>query len=586
MKKLVLIFLLLPLTIFSQVTLDWQQFTRGDAIATDAFDNVYTIDWEYGPAGDIILTKHDAAGNFIWSASFDNTDVTRHEVATWVETDHENNIIVTGTIRSGFASPVNAASVVMKFDTDGNLLWRNVYESSFDGSYTKKCLVDASNNIYVLGLGFGATGMVTKVKKFKPDGTALWSYFNEAGIGAPLNFKFTPDNRILIIGRGIIGSVNGYAKINLAGNEIWSYAGVLSLTTGDAAGDNSGNTYLINGEYIVGDAGSIITKLSPSGTFVWDELNDMAGLRVEVGTDQNPVISGFPNAGTAGAAFMKYDNAGNVLWNNPDADGAGYNLLLHSIMKLDVSNNAYLSAGTLFEMAVCKINADGTSGWVAHCSGSYANGFVFGNDYSIYVVGGTTAHFIQDGVACNIPGGLFTNNITTTKAKLNWVVEPGAYQYEVWYKKVTAATWKKKFVTGLNNKLNLKNLVCNTNYVWKIRTICDTTGVDLISDFSADQLFTTLACREENYAMEDNTPIAIVVYPNPASDQFTISIPEGDFTLIRIIDLTGQVVFQSQINAIGITEETISTADWAAGIYTVIISDAVKFYTEKVMIIK
>ena len=49
MNKLVLIFLLLPLTIFSQVTLDWQQFTRGDAIATDAFDNVYTIDWEYGP---------------------------------------------------------------------------------------------------------------------------------------------------------------------------------------------------------------------------------------------------------------------------------------------------------------------------------------------------------------------------------------------------------------------------------------------------------------------------------------------------------------------------------------------------------
>jgi hypothetical protein len=41
----------------------------------------------------------------------------------------------------------------MKYDSAGNLLWRNVYESSFDGSSVKKCLVDASGNIYVLGMG-------------------------------------------------------------------------------------------------------------------------------------------------------------------------------------------------------------------------------------------------------------------------------------------------------------------------------------------------------------------------------------------------------------------------------------------------
>ena len=69
-----------------------------------------------------------------------------------------------------------------------------------------KCLVDADNNIYVLGLGSNGVGMVTKVKKFAADGTAMWSYFNVAGIGAPMNFKFTPDNNIVIIGRGTVGS--------------------------------------------------------------------------------------------------------------------------------------------------------------------------------------------------------------------------------------------------------------------------------------------------------------------------------------------------------------------------------------------
>ena len=39
---------------------------------------------------------------------YDNTDVTRHEVATWVETDNLGNIVVSGTIKSGFSNPVNA----------------------------------------------------------------------------------------------------------------------------------------------------------------------------------------------------------------------------------------------------------------------------------------------------------------------------------------------------------------------------------------------------------------------------------------------------------------------------------------------
>ncbi len=587
MKRVIFIVFVLPLSLFSQVTLDWLDFTSGVSIATDAFDNVYTITWDYNPAGDIYINKWDADGNFQWITSYNNTDNTRHEVATWVETDNENNIIVTGTIRSGFASPVNAASVIMKFDPDGNLLWRNVFESSFDGSSTRKCLIGADNSIYVLGMGTGPAGYVTKVKKFTSAGVAVWSYYDGAGIGAAQNFKFTPDNKILISGRGTIGSVNGYAKIDLDGNEIWNYPAVFSLTIGDAAGDNFGNTYLINNDYAGGSGGSILTKLSPTGAFIFDDLNSIAATKVEVGTDNYPVIAGFPNTGSFGLAFIKYDMAGTILWENSDADGPDYNLLLHAMMKLDPANNAYFAAGTLFEMAVCKVNADGTSGWLAHCSGGYANAFTFGNDYSIYVTGGSVAHFTQAPIiTCDAPTGLFTNNISINKARVNWTPEPGAMQYEVWYKKVTAAGWKKKFVPGVNNKLNLKNLSCNTNYVWKIRTICDTAGVDLMSGFSSDQFFTTLTCREENDAPEDNRPDAITVYPNPAVDQFTILIPEMDQVHLQISDMNGKIMYQSDIQTNGISRETISTTNWPVGIYTVIISNADIFCSEKIMIIK
>jgi hypothetical protein len=86
----------------------------------------------------------------------------------------------------------------------------------------------------------------------------------------------------------------------------------------------------------------------------------MAGSRIEVGSDNLPVISGFPSSGGSGAAFMKFDTNGNMLWQNLDADGPSYNLLLHAQMKMDAQNAAYLAAGTLFEVAVCKVNSDGT----------------------------------------------------------------------------------------------------------------------------------------------------------------------------------------------------------------------------------
>ena len=100
----------------------------------------------------------------------------RHEVVTWLETDSQNNCLVSGTIRSGYSNPVNAASLLMKYDGNGNLLWRNVFESSFEGSYTTKILVDNDNNIYVLGLGTGPNGQVTRVKKFNANGAVSYTH--------------------------------------------------------------------------------------------------------------------------------------------------------------------------------------------------------------------------------------------------------------------------------------------------------------------------------------------------------------------------------------------------------------------------
>lgn len=309
-----------------------------------------------------------------------------------------------------------------------------------------------------MGIGSGPDGFRIKVKKFKPNGTTLWTYFDPVGIGAPLNFKFTPDNHIVIVGRGITGSVNGYARIDLNGNHIWALAPVFSLTTGDAAGDAFGNTYIVHTEYI-SNGTTQIKKLDATGNIIWDNIYGMAGNRIEVGTDNQALVSGYPNVNSFGAAFMKVDEDGNQLWSNLDADGP-QGLFLHALLLLDEFNNGYLAAGTLFNMAVCKVNSDGTNGWTAlTSSGGYAKSMVMGKNLnSVFVVGGITARLDDESVpaVCDPPASITFANITTTSIKVNWSDVPEAVQYEIWRKKSSGNNWKIVFAAGDKGSKNFK----------------------------------------------------------------------------------------------------------------------------------
>lgn len=399
MKKIITLLVVLSCAFsFAQVSVEWSNFPSGVALGLDSSDNVYTAYWDSNPAGDISIVKRNSAGSVVWETVYDNTDATRHETATWVETDSQGNVLVSGTIRSGFSNPVNANSILMKFNSDGTLLWRVVYENDFDGSSTRKCLIDANDNVYVLGIGMGTNGLVTNVRKFSSSGESLFNYF-DAGNGAPLNFKFTPDNAIVIVHRSITGSINKYSKISLTGTNILVSESFNSLSSGDASGDAFGNTYVINGN---GNSGSTLTKLSPNGTVLWSQNNSMIGTRVEVGSDNNPIIGGSPAVGY-GVAFMKYDSSGNLLWQNLDADGASFSLLSLTNMKIDDQNAAYIAGGTMSQMAVCKVNNDGTSAWTIATSSGYPVDFDFGSDNSVYVTGGTTAKINQGSLSQENP---------------------------------------------------------------------------------------------------------------------------------------------------------------------------------------
>ena len=86
-----------------------------------------------------------------------------------------------------------------------------------------------------------------------------------------------------------------------------------------------------------------------------------------------------------------------LVWTNPDADST-FALMLHAKLIMDQNDNIYLAAGTLTEMAVCKVNSDGTSAWTVTMPGSYTNDIMLGSDNDVYVVGGNTARINQGAI--------------------------------------------------------------------------------------------------------------------------------------------------------------------------------------------
>lgn len=384
----------------------WNNNPGGVAITKDHFENVFTASWDFNPMGDITLTKRDSSGNILWQDGFDNTDISKHEVATWVAADQEGNCFVSGTIRSGISNPVNVNSVLMKFGSDGSLIWRRIFDSEFDGSYSVKCIVDNLGNAYVLSLGNSGNGMKTQVKKFSSEGISTWTYFDTTGIGLPQNIKLTKDNHLLIIGRNSTGFINGYSKLDLNGNLVWSITGINSATVGDAATDNWGNTYLVNGNNQLVNPLTLIRKLSPDANLLWEIEHPMTAIRTEVGPDNLPVISGYPNSGSPGVAIAKIDSTGEILWTNLNADGSQYALLAQAMMKIDSLGSTYVAGGTMSAMGICKVDANGSFQWAVSAPNGYPSGFELTEHGAIYMVGGTTLKFGQ-------------NNIITSEEKLN-----------------------------------------------------------------------------------------------------------------------------------------------------------------------
>jgi hypothetical protein len=105
--------------------------------------------------------------------------------------------------------------------------------------------------------------------------------------------------------------------------------------------------------------------------------------------------------------------------------------------------------------------------------------------------------------------GLFSSNVTSTGAKLNWTTVSCANKYQLQYRN-NGGAWQKLNVNG--EIKTLTGLQPSTTYQWKVRSKCAVRS-ECLFGFLSVQVFTTSPLKE--FTDETENLLAFEVYPNP-----------------------------------------------------------------------
>ena len=287
------------------------------AVGYSDFDSFGTGDWE-GVAGkggrDAIIVKYDLDGDVVWKKNFGGSN----DEIYWAVTAVSDGVVAVGIAESGsfgtgdwigVSGKGSHDAIIVKYDHDGNVVWKKNFGGSGYDQYTWVTAV--SDGIVAVGLSqsdsFGNgdwTGISGKggqdaiIVKYDHDGNVVWEK----------NFGGNDDDFLIsvtAVSDGVVAT--GYSMEDSFGNGDW--AGVSGKGAQDA----------------------IIVKYDHDGNVVWKKNfggnDEDAYISVTVVSDgyvavglsgensfNNGDWTGFMGKGGFDAIMVKYDHAGNVEW--------------------------------------------------------------------------------------------------------------------------------------------------------------------------------------------------------------------------------------------------------------------------------
>ncbi|KIC92077.1 hypothetical protein HY58_00455 [Flavihumibacter sp. ZG627] len=198
---------------------------------------------------------------------------------------------------------------------------------------------------------------------------------------------------------------------------------------------------------------------------------------------------------------------------------------------------------------------------------------------------------------CGVFSNLTTTNINSTSATLNWVASTNPDQWQVQYKSTSKGSkWiDVPNVAPADRSVTINNLNRNQNYIWHLRAKC----AKVVTKYSESIGFKTALNSNTSAALARDTQkdqlaqaSALVIYPSPASHQFSIRLNLGTAVAapvaIQLFDMNGKLVLsQSAGLQNGILQKQLSLPhSLINGLYLVRIGVDGKVFNRKLIVNK
>ncbi len=295
--------------------------------------------------------------------------------------DSSGNMVVTGRSSNG----ANNDFRTIKYDSTGAMLWNVTYDAG-GNEEPAKVAVDAAGNVYVSGSSDVAPAGLRLIK-YNSAGVQQWVVSDASGAWGYMISGAVPDESgNVYVATSEFGGYRHLIKYDSAGNVVWAKTDTLTgcNRSGDIARDAGGNLY------VTGFSCDTFrtTEYDSNGDAIWDRIYNPGvwdySFDVTLDGSGNVYVSGFSTDNTTyrESVLLKYDNAGNLLWDRRYDAGQysyaygiaadnlgnvymGVNKILLDWSPIDIHIVKYDSAGTLSQIIVYDSGADDGAGGIA-----------------------------------------------------------------------------------------------------------------------------------------------------------------------------------------------------------------------------
>jgi hypothetical protein len=337
-------------------------------IVLDSSNNVYTIG--HSPINhsgnvnyDLAIIKYDKDGTYIWNKTYNFGLGNENIIGGAI--DNLDNIYATGSTIINHTGRIDTDELVVKLDSDGNLLWNVTYDNGYGADSGYKISTDLNNNVYVGGYGINNnSNNDALLREYNSTGDYLWNITYDSGYG-DYAFDVKVDslgNIYSIIVNNQYGTYDSILfKYNSTKDTIWNKtynAGSDDITNRMSINIYNDLIYLTGSINVTsrGDIDWLILKYNNNGNLIWNKTYDGGFFKSEVSYSNtidlfgNLYVTGHlrNNASNYDGRVIKINSNGDLIWSQTYGNGANDGFIGITI---DDLSNLYISGETMIEGA-------------------------------------------------------------------------------------------------------------------------------------------------------------------------------------------------------------------------------------------